>query len=78
MIRELGSYQRYRGRVGGGDDVSESRNISMFLFTTSEVTLTPQDTYNPEARWVPIEEVSILLTHPKDKEFFESIKDSLK
>ena len=78
FVRELGFYERYRGKVGGGDDVSEHRTIHMFLFTTQEMTLTPQDSYNPEAEWVPQENVTVKLTHPKDKEFFEGIKDSLK
>lgn len=78
FVRELGSYDRYRGTVGGGDDMSEHRTIRMFLFTTEEMTLAPQDSYNPEARWVLPEKVTDLLTHPKDKAFFEGIKDSLK
>ena len=79
FVRELGSYERYRiGKGGIGDDMSELKEIHMFLFTTDEDTLAPVDPGNPEARWVPIDEVAELLTHPKDKEFFESIKDSLK
>jgi 8-oxo-dGTP pyrophosphatase MutT (NUDIX family) len=78
LERELGSYERYRGTVGGGDDLSEHRTIRMFLFTTDAMTLAPQDSYNPEARWVSPEHASEMLTHPKDKEFFMSIKDSLK
>ena len=78
-IRELGSYERYRiGKGGIGDDTNELKHIHMFLFTTSDAALTPVDPANPEARWVPVKEVAALLTHPKDKEFFESIKDSLK
>jgi 8-oxo-dGTP pyrophosphatase MutT (NUDIX family) len=77
-VRELGSYQRHRGRVGGGDDPTEFRNIRMFLFTTEEEKLEPQDDYNPVAEWVLPEDVENKLTHPRDKEFFVSIKDSLK
>jgi len=79
FVRELGSYERYRiGKGGIGDDMSELKEIHMFLFTTKEDILAPVDPGNPEARWVPIDDVANLLTHPKDKEFFESIKDSLK
>ena len=78
LVRELGSYQRHRGRVGGGDDPSEFRNIRMFLFTTEEEKLEPQDDYNPVAEWVVPADVERRLTHPKDKAFFASIKDSLK
>jgi hypothetical protein len=36
--------------------------------------LSPEDPENPEAKWVDPQEVSALLTHPKDKEFYENIK----
>jgi 8-oxo-dGTP pyrophosphatase MutT (NUDIX family) len=78
FVRKLGSYDRYRGTVGGGDDMSEHRTIQMFLFTTDEMELEPQDSYNPEARWVAPEQVSEMLTHPKDKAFFDSVRGSLK
>lgn len=79
LVRDLGSYERYRiGKGGVGEDLGELKRIHLFLFTTETETLAPEDPENPSACWVPIEEVSNLLTHPKDKEFFESIKDSLK
>ena len=70
LIREFSTYQRYRGTSSGGDDTEELKTFHMFLFTTDEETLAPQDTYNPEARWVKQSNVETLLTHPKDKEFF--------
>ncbi len=79
LVRNLGSYERYRiGKGGTGEDTNELKEIHMFLFTTSEDILAPIDPGNPEARWVPIDDVADILTHPKDKEFFLSIKDSLK
>jgi hypothetical protein len=39
--------------------------------------LKPIDPDNPEARWVDPEQVRELLTHPKDGEFFESIRGQL-
>ncbi len=78
LVKELWPYTRFKGALDGGDDTSELKEIHMFLFTTDEDTLAPVDPGNPEARWVPIHEVANLLTHPKDREFFESIKDSLK
>ncbi|MBI1974351.1 MAG: NUDIX domain-containing protein [Candidatus Zambryskibacteria bacterium] len=74
LIKELGSYQRYRiGKGGVGDDKTEVKIIIMFLFTTLENAIHPIDPENPEAKWVPREKVAALLTHPKDKEFFLSI-----
>lgn len=79
FIRELGSYERYKiGKGGEGEDTTELKRIHMFLYKTLQQALQPTDVHNPEARWVPIDEVSKLLTHPKDKEFFESIKGALK
>ena len=79
FIRELGSYERHKiGKDGKGEDSSELKRIHMFLFKTLQQALVPIDPMNPEARWVPIDQVSALLTHPKDKEFFEGISDSLK
>lgn len=79
LIRELGSYERYKiGKGGEGEDTGELKRIRMFFYKTLQQALQPRDAHNPEARWVPIEEVAGLLTHPKDKEFFESIKSALK
>lgn len=78
FVRELGSYERYRiGKNGVGEDEGELKRIHMFLFRTNQQTLAPEDPMNPEARWVPIDAVAKLLTHPKDKAFFESVKAML-
>ena len=70
LIRELGSYERYKIGVNGGDDRSERKVITMFLFRTREKLLKPVDRDNPEARWVERSKVALLLTHERDKEFF--------
>ena len=72
LIRAFPSYQRYRGTPNGGDDTSELKTIFMFLFSTDEETMAPQDKQNPEARWVKPEDVAEMLTHPKDKDFFDN------
>lgn len=72
-MADLGSYERYRTALNGGDDMSEFKTITMFLFTTPQTELKPRDPMNPEARWVPKEQVADLLTHQKDKAFFRSI-----
>jgi len=78
FVRTLGSYQRHMITDDGkGEDRSELKNITMLLFTTEEIEIAPRDPENPEARWVNRDEVADLLTHPKDKEFFESIKKDL-
>jgi len=74
FVKRLGSYQRFKGKIGGGDDMSELKLIHMFLFTTKEVQLQPQDAGNPEARWFSPDDVATRLTHPKDREFFVSVR----
>ena len=72
LIKNLGSYKRYMiGKGGTGEDKTELKEIHMFLFRTSQFDLKPTDPKNPEARWVKKEEVAKILTHPKDREFFE-------
>ena len=78
-VRELGAYERYRiGKGGEGEDRSDLKRIHMFLFRTLQQALKPTDPHNPEARWAPLEDVAQVLTHPKDREFFLSVQDSLK
>ena len=77
LVRELGSYQRYRIALGGGDDRTELKTIRMFLFRTTQEALSPRDPGNPEARWVERLRVAGLLTHRKDREFFLGVADSL-
>lgn len=76
FVRELGAYDRHRTALDGGDDLDELKTITMFLFTTPQMDLAPLDpAEHPEARWVPRDEVSALLTHRKDKEFFDALTD---
>lgn len=77
LIKDLGSYERYKIDIDGGDDKSELKELFFFLFRTNEIDLNPIDPGNPEARWLDKEEVADLLTHKKDKEFFLSVKDGL-
>ncbi len=78
FVKDLGSYERYKIGEFGGEDQSEKKTITMFLFTTKEITLKPIDRENPEARWVDKGEVEKLLTHPKDQEFFRTYSKTSK
>ena len=77
LLKELGSYWRYRIGKDGKEDQSERKTITIFLFKTAEEHLKPVDPHNPEARWVEKDEVADLLTYPKDKEFFLRFKDEI-
>jgi len=72
--KDLGAYERCKiSKEGNGEDCNFKKHITLFLYRSEHVPLIPQDPANPEARWVPKEEVAALLSHPKDKEFFLSI-----
>ena len=73
FLTKLGSYTREANRYG----VSEEKTIHLFLFTTTQRSLSPRDAENPEARWVHRDEVASLLSNPVDKAFFLSIKERL-
>lgn len=77
LIKDLGSYQRYKISLSGGDDHKDLKSIHMFLFKTNQSKLNPKDINNPEARWVRKEKVSQLLTHQKDKDFFLQILNQI-
>jgi 8-oxo-dGTP pyrophosphatase MutT (NUDIX family) len=77
FVKNLGSYMRYKIGLDGRDDISELKHIQMFLFTTDELNLAPKDPDHPEARWVYPDDVESLLTHPKDKAFFKSIRSQI-
>lgn len=74
LVRELGSYRRYKIGEDGGDDFRELKRITMFLFRTTQMELRPIDPVNPEARWVEKEKVAELLTHWKDREWFAGLE----
>jgi ADP-ribose pyrophosphatase YjhB (NUDIX family) len=75
LVRSLGSYSRHRLGKDGGEDESELKTIHLFLFRTAQEELRPLDPDNPEAAWVEPSRVAALLSHPKDREFFESVRD---
>ena len=77
LVRELGSYERHKIGVNGGDDRSELKIITMFLFRTKAMDLQPVDRDNPEARWVEKSKVAQLLTHRKDKAFFQGVQGTI-
>lgn len=78
LVEKLGSYERTRiGQGGIGEVKGDIRVIDMYLFKTKQSKLAPIDPENPAARWVEADRVSELLTHQKDKEFFETVKNKV-
>lgn len=79
-VRSYEPYQRYQMKTRAGiEDKNILKTIHMFLFTTGskQQKLTPLDPENPEAKWVEKDEVVKILTHCKDKEFFQNILNQL-
>lgn len=78
LIKKLGEYDRAKIAKGGnGEDATEIKHICFFLFTTEEERLDPEDETHPQAIWVPAGEVTSYLTHPKDREFFDSVRHEI-
>jgi len=76
LIGELGSYKRRQIGKGGIGEVMDRApgTRTIFLFSTGQKDIKPQDGEIVEVRWVTIDEALELLTHPKDKEFLESVR----
>lgn len=77
FVKALGTYERFRMNWDGTDNLEEYKEISMFLFRTTQTELAPRDLDNPSAMWIAKREVVATLTHPRDKEFFASILHTL-
>jgi ADP-ribose pyrophosphatase YjhB (NUDIX family) len=70
FVKLLKSYSRYGVKNTGMEDKDRLRRLTFYLFTTNETELRPMDPRIHEARWVPQQDVTQLLTHPKDQDFF--------
>ncbi len=76
LIKQLPPYDRMR-LSKTGEPTDQIKRLHYFIFRTSETLLAPKDPDNPEAKWVPREEVVNYFTMEKDKEFFLSILPEL-
>lgn len=68
-LTDLGSYRRFKIGQDGQDEMDEEKDISMYLFSTNQNELAPQDKDNPEARWLEPQAAVELLTHQRDRQF---------
>lgn len=73
LVKILKSYTRFGITNTGAEDRDRVRRLTMYLFTTSQEDLRPMDPRIPDARWVQKEQVHLLLSHPKDQEFFHEV-----
>ncbi len=79
FCRQLGTYSRYRiGKDGQGEDTSELKHITLFLFTTpAGEGVRPRSPEHPQMRWLDSGEVAGYLTHPADRDFFRKVVSEL-
>lgn len=77
LIKKLPVYERpLLGK--DGKDSTEIKQFHYFIFKTNQRDLKPIDPTNPEAIWIPVDQLIAYLTHPKDKEFFSMILNEIK
>jgi 8-oxo-dGTP pyrophosphatase MutT (NUDIX family) len=77
FLRALGAYGRFKLGKNTGEDKQEWKVILFFLFKTTQNELNPKDPRHSQTRWVHPDEVESLLTHPKDKAFYKSIRSQI-
>ncbi len=79
FVKELGTLvRRSIAKDGTGEDMSRPPSTRTFyLFTTDKTEMKPEDAEITETRFVTIEEALTLLTHPKDRDFLESVRDTI-
>ena len=75
FLSNLGAYGRHKIGQNSGEDNHEWKVLLFFLFKTAQNKLNPQDPNHPEARWVSPVKIDALLSHPKDKAFYKSIRN---
>jgi len=77
LIKELGSYRRYKIDKYGREDKNELKIIHMFLFRTNQNKISPKDKENLGTKFVDKDKVMELLSHQKDKEFYLSVMNQI-
>ncbi len=76
FVGDLGVYERHSlDAQGTGEDTSVPPAKKMlFLYTTMSEVLEPHDKEVTGTKWVSVDEALQLLTHPKDREFLQSVR----
>jgi ADP-ribose pyrophosphatase YjhB (NUDIX family) len=72
LIKPLGSYHRT-----SMDEHPQPMTITLFLYKTDQTDIYPIAQDATESRWVDVQTVPQLLSHPKDAEYFMSIQDDI-
>jgi len=73
-LDDLGSFERYRiGPRGDDDDLSELKEVHLFLFAAPPGSALSPSMEIGEARWVPYREAVQLLTHAKERAWYGNV-----
>ncbi|PKL76756.1 MAG: hypothetical protein CVV27_08700, partial [Candidatus Melainabacteria bacterium HGW-Melainabacteria-1] len=69
LVQSLGSYHRLSSE--SPDQPREMQTVYMYLFHTEQEPSETLGAEQPNVRWAPPDQVPSLLSHPKDKDFFQ-------
>lgn len=70
LIKELGSYTRYRFDEHGNENYSELKHITIFLFSTRQDKIAIHDSDITAAEWVDPDDVAGRFIYYKDINFY--------
>ena len=78
LLADLGSYEYVSQGKHQFNNEPVLKKVFMYLFHTSEQTLKPVDTDNPEALWIDQEEVEQYINRPHHNKFYNDVKSAIK
>jgi ADP-ribose pyrophosphatase YjhB (NUDIX family)/mannose-6-phosphate isomerase-like protein (cupin superfamily) len=77
LLAHLTVYERSAVAADGSIDEGRRKRITLFGLRASTDRLAPQDDQNPEARWVRLDELISMLTHPADSAALVQVRPTL-
>ena len=72
LIKELGSYTRYRFDENGNENYSELKHITIFLFSTRQERIEVHDSDITAAEWVEMDDATKRFIYYKDIDFYNA------
>lgn len=72
-IDDLGTYERYHIAQDGSDDMSELKEMHMYLFAAPPHSELAPTMEIAEARWIPLQDVTKEIGNAKDRAWFVSV-----
>lgn len=78
LIKEVGSYKRYRFDKNGNEIHSELKHITIFLFATKQENVEIHDTNITAAEWVDADKVAERFIYYKDRDFYNKYIEEIR